>query len=85
MLWTASHGDRLGVTGCSTLEGGTTLGGVSVGDISGYGSDTPFRYWKSRWGVENMCGIGTPYPTFCVSATCKFLFCLGGEIGGVCC
>ena len=85
MLWTASHGDRLGVTGCSTLEGGTTLGGVAVGDIAGVGSDTPLGYWKIRWGVDNMCGIGTPDTTFCVSATCTLIVCLSGAIGGVCC
>ena len=84
MLLATSRGDCLGVTGCSTLEGGTTLGGVAVGDIAGVGSDTPLGSGKRRWGVENMCGIGTPDTTFCFSATCNLMVCLGGVIGGVC-
>ena len=39
MRWDASRGDRRGVVGCSTLGGGTTLGGVA--------------FWGS-WGVGMM-------------------------------
>ena len=74
---------RLGATGCYTLVVGTTLGGVAVGDITGVGGDATLGCWKGRWGVENMRGIVTPEPTFCVSATYTLLVCLGGEIGGV--
>ena len=70
MLWTASHGDRLGVTGFSTLGGGTTLEYFYVGDIFGYVSDSLLRCWKGSWGVGTMPGIGNSDPKFFVCATC---------------
>ena len=56
MIWAASHGDRLGVTGCSTLGGGNTLGGVAVGDITGFGSDGPLGCGKAN-GVWIICVV----------------------------
>ena len=85
ILWYAGQGDRLGVTGCSTLGGGTTLGGVAVGDIIGFGSDAPLGYWKVSWGVGTMPGIGNSDPNLCVSVNCTLLVYLGGAIGGVRC
>ena len=85
VVWDTSCGDRLGITICSTLGVGTTIGGVAVDDISGVGSDAPLGCLKSRWGVDNIRVIGTPDPTFCASTTCTFLVCLGSVIGGVCC
>ena len=83
VIWDTSQENRLGVTGCSTLGVGTTLGGLDVGAIIGVGSDTPLVCWKGIWDVENMPGIGNLDPGFCVSATCTLLVCLGGAIGGV--
>ena len=58
MLWSVSRGERLGITGCPTLGGGPTLGGVYVGDIFGVGSDAPLGCWKGSWVVGTMPGIG---------------------------
>ena len=82
IIWSASRGDHIDVTGCSTLGGGTTLGGVAVGDIVGVGSDAPLGYCKGRWGVGTMPVISNSDPNFCVSVNCTLLVCLGGAIGG---
>ena len=58
MIWASSQGDRLGVTGFSTLVGSPNLGGVAVGNIFWVGSDTPLRCYKGIWSVSTMTGIG---------------------------
>ena len=84
-LWGTSWGDHLGVTGCSTLGGGTTLGVAVVGYIFGVGSDSHLGCWEESWGVCNMSGIGNSDLNFFVSVTYTLLVCIGGAIGGVRC
>ena len=74
MRWAASRGYRCGVTGCSTLGGGATLGGVTVSDIFGVGGS---------WGVGTRPGSGNTYPTFCGSEIYTLLVCFGSAIEGI--
>ena len=82
MLWASSRGDHLGVTGCYTLRGGTTLGGVGIGDIVGVVRDVPLGCWKGSWGEENMPGISNPEPIFVLVRPALFCSVLAVQLVG---
>ena len=68
LRWAASRCGRLGITGCDAPGGFTTLGVVTVGDITGVGSVTGLVGCKIRWRLSALRGTGNPTPIFCGSA-----------------